>query len=203
MYDVEKIHRILNARVDSYVGLCNASKQSELIKLKELSRAVRNSPTIANLLIFEELEKKTALWSCYSPTISSRYKLAIDSGRATSSQSYQSSNNPKAGWIYILTDKSKPLSLKIGFTAQKITDRLDQLRKQYPTAKIIHHKLVNDPREVELKVHKKLQKYRLSSNAAGESNEWFNIKPAYAKRIITMTINEFKKDSIFSFKVRY
>lgn len=72
------------------------------------------------------------------------------------------------GWVYIVTNKSMPGLLKVGFTSKDPQSRavdLGHTGSPHPY-KVLYDVLVHDPASVEKRAHRKLNRVR-------EGKEWF------------------------------
>lgn len=71
------------------------------------------------------------------------------------------------GWVYVMTNKSMPGLIKIGYSTKDPTARADELGTGSPTKyEVVYDVLVENPQAIEQRVHKNLAHKR-------EGNEWF------------------------------
>lgn len=91
----------------------------------------------------------------------------------------KSHNRKSSGWIYIITNKAIPELIKIGYTTQEPQKRANMMaREGLPFPYVVEYAiLVEDPINIEIKVHR-----RLKDKRAGK--EWFRISPEEAVSVI-------------------
>jgi hypothetical protein len=89
------------------------------------------------------------------------------------------------GWVYVLTTKSTPNLLKVGFSLKDPVLRANELENAglpYPYV-VDYEALVYEPLEIEQRVHKELKDFR-------EAKEWFRCSLADAIDTIRKVIGE-------------
>ena len=83
------------------------------------------------------------------------------------------------GWVYVITNKSMPDFLKVGFTLKDPNLRARELNSTgLPHSYVVEYEVfVEHPRHCEQKAHTLLKEYR-------EGKEWFNCSLAHAISVI-------------------
>lgn len=91
------------------------------------------------------------------------------------------------GWVYILSNESFPHLLKIGYSDRDPSSRVDELfTTGVPTPFVVeYYGLVEEAREVELAVHRNLEKYRKNG-----SREFFGVSVFEAVSSIRATVKD-------------
>ena len=101
------------------------------------------------------------------------------------------SNTFRAGWIYVLQHNKFPGYLKIGFTERSVEERVIELEAATGVMsgfKIEYAALVENPRQVENYIHKKLSTHREEKN-----KEFFRIETELAIKEIKNIISQTSK----------
>lgn len=92
--------------------------------------------------------------------------------------------NSYKGWVYIITTETMPKLVKVGFTTKDPELRAKELTNTgnpYPHI-VVYEVLVNEPRNIEQKVHKLLKNYNYK-------NEWFECSIETAVSVIRSVCN--------------
>lgn len=83
------------------------------------------------------------------------------------------------GWVYIFSNQAMPGLVKVGFTTKDPELRVSELNHTGSPRRYLvdYDVLVEQPRNIEQKVHKELAEYR-------EGKEWFRCTPEFAISVI-------------------
>ncbi len=162
---------------------------------RALARISRDQPTVAAAKSFAKAERAwLTMRDRPLEPLAPRFIEAIRSKnhftRHSTVNTHASGWNPEIGWIYIATSKKRRGQVKIGATTYEPSFRARKLRERFsdPSIEIRYSVYIRLPAAVEARIAIILAPYRMTSNALGESIEWYRVSVARAREVIDLAI---------------
>ncbi len=143
--------------------------------------------------IIAELQKMERAMPRISVFYADRAEKAVRTGNYFVSVPHEIAHryNDRPGTVYILTSRSRPGECKLGATTMSMYERCAAYESKYGYGVATFFSIdCGEPFALEKRVADKISGLRTVRNAAGDSIEWYHIKPEELKRIIISTNRE-------------